>query len=40
MRKYQYDDVFVLLDDNYFFRFDDVEEEEAYARCVNDGKWR
>ena len=40
MRKYQYDEDFALLDDDFFFVFNDVEEEEAYARNVSYGKWR
>ena len=39
MRKYQYDDeYFVALESNVFLKFDNVEEEEAFAIHLEYGK--
>ena len=39
--RYQYDEDYHLMEEsNMFFHFLDYEEEEAFARQLNSGKWR
>ena len=40
MRKYQYDDAFFIADeDNMFIHFLDYEDEEAFARQLEYGRY-
>ena len=39
MRKYEYDEYYFIMEQNGgFLDFNDIEEEEAYARVLNYGK--
>ena len=41
MRKYQYDDNYVVaLDSNLFKEFEDYEDEEAYVRTLSRGRYQ
>lgn len=41
MRKYQYDDAyFVAIEDDMFIHFLDYEDEEAFARYLEYGKYQ
>lgn len=37
--KYQYDDAYFIMDEaNAFLKFDNIEEEEAFARVLEYGR--
>lgn len=39
VRKYQYDDSYIIMDGEHsFLEFDDIEDEEAYARAIAYGR--
>ena len=39
MRKYQYDDEYLIaVENNVFLQFDNIEEEEAFARSLEYGR--
>lgn len=40
MRKYQYDDAYFVAAENTFLEFSDYEEEEAFARHLEYGKYQ